>query len=830
MNSYLNCLEELFNTPKERTFTNRTEILKLLNSALTNMNDKSVPFQIFSIHGTGGIGKTRLVKEYSQMLSPETVLFVSFEIEKRSDLINNLYQIRKTLSRSCPFFDYALLRYWELTNPTALNDNFMLLFKKGFFQNLLDAVAEITGFSGNILSCEMQIPVILSPSAISNFMNELYIKLPQLLNHGIFKVISMTSSEQLFDKLPYLLGIEIKRLIENNDITYPVFIFDSYQESQPYSESEEWLFHLIDSIGQGLFIITSREPLHWKLESSILISHHLKEYPVDDARSLLEETIIDRPDLIDTIIKSTQCMPIYIDLALNVYESEKNITENKLIEKTLFQDRHKLVHYFINHLKNTWQNTVLNLATIRVFNEHIFKYLIEENILTCAPYEYNTIIQGNLFNYVSESKNSSLVKLHDVFCRDAQLGRPISECYYIYKSYIKYICYRRDILLLENNGSVLAALFQNILYLSIIFEERMYSENLLEIEIPVIEQILDIFFTLTSNRIRFEPIPVNNIKTNTIKKVCQFVNAKICEKENTLNTIHKLQKIGDVSCLGKHILSYEATLYYAKALAGHYNELEKWINKIDKKLDNQTKSEWFYNRIKIYQADCNMMHGHFKSVLISLKFLEENYVTIEDDYSIHRTIGHVQRFNFQLANAYNTYSVLKKKYAENTVFKEYLTTNIAETQCYFPTSEFIKQTQKLLDKIKTPYNVKNKGKILYALAIACVVEKQYEDAQNYINESIKINVKDGYQSGVLFAYMAQAYLDYACTGKVTKKTTDYIEHLLSKNNVYTYFRLPLLLMQNAQEAVDALESKYEWIDFKRTESEWCRFLNQLRNT
>ena len=78
--------------------------------------------------------------------------------------------------------------------------------------------------------------------------------------------------------------------------------------------------------------------------------------------------------------------------------------------------------------------------------------------------------------------------------------------------------------------------------------------------------------------------------------------------------------------------------------------------------------------------------------------------------------------------------------------------------------------------------------------------------------------------------MAQAYLDYACTGKVTKKTTDYIEHLLSKNNVYTYFRLPLLLMQNAQEAVDALESKYEWIDFKRTESEWCRFLKQLRNT
>lgn len=834
MNSYLNCLNELFNEPKERTFTDRTEILEQLNTALTKMLNKSEPFQILSIHGIGGIGKTRLVNEYKKILFPETILCVSFEIEKRSDKISNLYQIRKQIQYSCPFFDYALLLYWEMTNPTVLNDSFMQLFQNGFFQTLMEIVAETLGFSGNFVPVEITVPTLISPTALFDFLNEVYRKFPQLLHKDIFKMLSSASSEQLANKLPCLLGIEIKRLIEKEKITYPVFIFDSYQESQPYSESEEWLFHLINSVGQGLFIITSREPIHWNLKTGCLIPYHLKCYPKDDAQILLEETIINRPDLVDVIIESTQCIPIYIDLALNVYEKEIDITPNELIEKSLFHDRHKLVHHFINHLKTSWQSAVLNLATIRVFNREIFEYFINQNILNCAPYEYTAIISGNLFNYVSESTNGSLYKLHDVFCKDVQMGRPVEECYSIYKIYLKYICHRRDFLFAENNGASLAALFQNALYLAIIFEERMYSNCAFhcvhEIEICVVEQLLDIFFTLISNRVRFEPIPFDDIKTTVMKKVCQFVYVKIYEKNNTLQTIQNLRSIGDISCFGKHKLSYEATFFYARALVGHYNELECWIAKIEGKLNAQAQSEWFYNRIKIYQADCDMMRGRFKSALASLYLLKENTITIEDDYSIYRTIGHIQRFNFQLESACNTYKSLYTKYSTNIIFREYLTANLAETLCYFPSEDFINQTEKRLCSMKTPYNVKNKGKILYALGIACTVKRQYKKAQNYINECIRINRKDGYQSGELFAYMAQAYLDFACIGTIDSKTYNHIEHLLQKNDVYTYFRLPLFLMKDEQKAVEEIESTYEWVDFNDTKSKYCNFLTKLRNT
>lgn len=830
MAMYLDYLEDLFTPPKERTFTDRAEIMEQLNEALIKLNEGSNFFQIFSIHGIGGIGKTRLVKEFSK-ISPEPVVLISFEIEKRSEVINNLYKIRKTIEYSCPFFDFALLRYWEMTNPAVLNDQFMDVFQKNFFFSTLDFVAEILDIPVSALESEFTFPSVITPSTIIDFMNALFRRIPRFKHSTLYNAISSTSPDKLIEKLPTILGLEIGQLISVGKILTPIFVFDSYQESQPYSESEEWLYHLIKGACRGLYIVTSREPLHWNESGDHLIVHNLECYPEDDARKLLEETITNRPDLVDQIIESTQCVPIYIDLALNVYESEKTVVEEVLVEKALFSDRHKLVHHFISHMKPSWQTVVLDLATIRIFNFGIFEHLVKCNMLDCAPYEYSTIIQSNLFSYISESKNNNLYKLHDIFCKDAISGRPISECYTIYRCYLDYLCYRRDILVQDNNGTTLAALFQNAVYLAIELEERLLQEEAVSsIDQSVVEQLLDIFFTLVANKVRFVPTSYANIKTETMRKVCQFVYIKTYEKINTRQTLDALSQLGDVSCFGKHTLSYEAVLFYTKSLAGHYDELVTWVNQIESLLDDQAKYEWFYNRIKIYQADCYMLDGQFKSALESLTLLNNGYISAEDYYSINRTIGHIQRFNFQLVESQKTYSSLMKDYHNNSVYREYLAANLAEVECYFPDDTFIKRNNKVLASMETSYNIKNKGKVLYALAIANTVKKHYRTAQSHIDECIDINRKDGYQSGELFAYMAQAYLDYAQIGVVTDNTINQIEHLLICNGVYTYFRLQLAIMCDNKSQIISIGNNYDWIDFAHTEKEWRRFLLQLRNS
>ena len=833
MASYLDNIESLFEKPKERTFTDRTEIMELLIESLTRINEGSAPLQIITIHGIGGIGKTRLVNEFSKIINPEPVVFVSFEINKRNEIVNNLYRIRKEIKHSCPFFDFSLLRYWEMTNPTLLDDDFMNLFKKGFFVSVLDFVAEIANISISALSSKISLPSIVTPSTIVDFMNAVYRKAPQFLHSSVFKTISSTSADQLVEKLPTLLGFEIGNLISTERLIPPIFIFDSYQESQPFSESEEWLYHIIKAANKGLYIVTSREPLHWKGNADSLIPKDLQSYPKDDARKLLEETIKNRPDLVNLIIVSTQCIPIYIDLALNIYESEKTIVGEKLIEKALFKDRHMLVNHFVNHMNPSWQSVVFDLATIRVFNYEIFLYLINCRMLDCSPYEYTSIIQSDLINYVSNSKDSNLLKLHDIFCRDVQRGRPASECYSIFRSYLDYICYRRDLIVTENKGTTLVVLFQNALSLAVELEERLCQEQTTNIDSRldtiIAEELLDIFFTLVANRIRFIPLSYEGIKTDTMKKVCQFVYIKAYEKNNSLKTIEALKQLGNVSCFGKHILSYEAVWYYTRSLIGYYNDLEEWLNQVDDKLDDQTKHEWFYNRIKIYQADCNMMNGQFKTALDSLLLLENSYISIDDYYSIYRAIGHIQRFNFQLAEAQNTYRNLMNKYHNNSVYREYLIANLAESECYFPSNSFIRRYNKVLSSMKSPYNAKNKGKILYSLAIANTIKKHYSKAQNCINECLTINREDGYQSGELFAFMAQAYLDYALTGSINHSTSIKIDHLFNCNKVYTFFRLPLAIMYKDHLLLNRIGEEYQWIDFESTENNCRQFLCQLGN-
>ncbi len=169
-----------------------------------------------------------------------------------------------------------------------------------------------------------------------------------------------------------------------------------------------------------------------------------------------------------------------------------------------------------------------------------------------------------------------------------------------------------------------------------------------------------------------------------------------------------------------------------------------------------------------------------------------------------------------------------QKYHENTIFREYLTANCCETECYFPSQNFIRNVSIQLDSMTTPYNVKNKAKILYSLAIANTVKKHYQSAEKCIGQSLEINHADGYISGELFAYMAQAYLDYSQKGAVTVQTLNEIKVRLEKNEVYRFFQLPLALMANDESKVERIAIAYEWLDFEQTVEKYRQFFMLLR--
>ena len=170
---------------------------------------------------------------------------------------------------------------------------------------------------------------------------------------------------------------------------------------------------------------------------------------------------------------------------------------------------------------------------------------------------------------------------------------------------------------------------------------------------------------------------------------------------------------------------------------------------------------------------------------------------------------------------------LADEYVNKKGLLVYVLTNLCEANCYFRPEivfEIAPRVLELCDYLKRP---KEKAKIYYALAIANLHNKNYELVKMYIKKSILLNQEAHYPSGILFALMAQAYLDYAQTTSVLNTTLLKIKTLMQKGLVYQFFDLPLCIMSKETDILSQLESNYEWIDFSYSVEQYKKFLSLI---
>ena len=124
-------------------------------------------------------------------------------------------------------------------------------------------------------------------------------------------------------------------------------------------------------------------------------------------------------------------------------------------------------------------------------------------------------------------------------------------------------------------------------------------------------------------------------------------------------------------------------------------------------------------------------------------------------------------------------------------------------------------------------NLKNQGKLYYSMAIVQIRKGNFWSALANIRKSIDVNKQDGYKSGILFAYMSQAFYDYALFGRVKKENMNNIRSLLAKNKVYSFFELILYKMEGREDLAQAMKDNYEWLDFDETIRKYEAFLQDI---
>ena len=804
-----------FEALKLKKFVDREEFFELVEEEVAIYSNKRNHYlKIISIFGMGGIGKSRFLKELSNILEKQNnkdfkISYLTLEVDNKSQL-QSLIRIRRHINKPCYLFDYALLSLTEKNYIERINDDFIDVLKTNIFTDLLTLVQEsVGGF----------IPTGPSLNGTIELINEVIIKGKKQYTKGKYKDIVLLLNElieyspkELLGVLPNLLGADIKYNHKTNDYKKLIFLIDSYDVYD-----KNWIEELISSIGVGLYIITSRETIKWNAMDSFVCTIQMGEIPLPEAREYLNTYIPKKyKNIIEQILIATDRVPIYLDLAISTILKLNTYSED-VLTKISFKDKSDIVQKFLDHLSFEEQNTILVLSLIDIFDELIFDHLVADLNLPISKTQYNDFCSISIIDYIDD--NSHLKMFHNVFHINVSQITDFSVKHKVFNSYLSFIA-KRGILLYSNED--LYILFNNLMHLMLI--------NNISLSEKETEYFLDVFFVLYENNYN---VNIEEYSYNKNYILFSFLNAvRVFRKDIRQSFIFFEKIVGKEAELGKHKNSFYAIYYYVKSISGKYQIADNKFISFNESLDNSSILDWYYGKIKIYYNDLLMLKGQFKSSIVGFEEYKNEIIPYsslktDDIFECIKQVGHCYRFNFELTEAEKEYSKLWNDYENILPFKCYLLTSLCETNCYFNSKYVIDNYQDALKLTESIGQTRSYAKILYSIGIAEIVNGKYDEAKKHINDSINLNTKIGYKAGSFFAMIAKSYYYYSLNRTLSQKWISQLEQMVSELNVYRYLMLPVYIINNDTDNIERIHNENEWLDWNKTITNYIRFINLL---
>lgn len=546
----------------------------------------------------------------------------------------------------------------------------------------------------------------------------------------------------------------------------------------------------------------------------------MEELPAEDVRQALSEQLRYPENLIENIVQITKCVPIYLDLAVQALSE----TDEKALDEddVFFDDEDDIIQRFLYHLSTNERKVIIVLAIVQIFDQVIFEELVRKLHLQVDFLYFDDICKRSLVRNYEHDEH--FYKIHDVISENILKTQEIKNIQRILQVYLDFVLFKVSMLY---NSLQTSMLLKNII--------KLYGKTEVYVPTSAMEHILDLYFLVKESMLPFDCDNIDGFqKSQNLKNLYLFLCALSKERSNSSDRLAWLNKIDESSCaFGKHCISLSLMKGYLQALCEGTQFLKIAIEEISKTLTDEEQQEWYYGQTQIFHGDCLVSYGNFKTGINVLEKYEKiipHLVGKENDaFQVHRHIGHAYRFNMMLPEAEREYRELiygEGVYPTN-LQRVYILTNLCETYCYFKPSEVFNIQKEVLPLIDAFHDLKSKGKVYYSLAIALTQIKEYRWARKCINKSLAFNQKDGYLAGKLYAYMAQAYLEYALRKMVDPRTLETISTIQKTIQVYSCFQLPIALMQKDDSCLPQIQNTQEWLDFDRTLTCYRAFLRSL---
>lgn len=811
---------------REISFTDRERFINLIRTEYDNQCRTTSYFKIISWYGMGGIGKTRLLSEIRTIIETEflphdrniKLIFLKLEIAQSDNLLNALVHIRSQVGHPCPLFDYALLNYWNRVQISKFNEDFLKSLKTEWFQFFITA-GEFVSFPLSTLSEFLSLPLDTLLGGIKGTYLVLKNKYHERRYSCDINTIQRLSTSELQQCLGGFLGMELNRLFHTKHL---IVIVDAYEKFDS-SNFVDWLGTLISETYTGIFIVSSREKIFdgsKNFSPEILKNEQLEHLPPEEARILLQRELPSVSDsIIEHLIDITDCVPIYLDLAVNTYRNRwKQGQDCQTPAAFMLHDKNDLVRQFFHHLKDGEQHFMMILSLVQLFNQDIFEYFAE-HLHEISPFAYDKIRSLSLVSNVETDSN--FYKIHDAITANVRILLEPSERYGIFQMYLRFI---HNKLILLSSGTQKIILYKHLL--------NMVIQNRFELGETETEQLLDIFFDLKQT---MSDVDFSGVKGFSQYKPLQdfyyFTLAVYCERRDTLVRLTWLNHISETDCrFGKHKKSLTIIRGYLNEWCGDHSSMKMALEHVEPALQDIEIREWYYAQAKIFRGDYLTITGDFKKAERILKqFLQDIQKFPEQTNSIFqakRHLGHLYRFNLMSEKANHCYLSTRDEHEKyGTAIQEiYIVTNLCETNCFLHPEIVLENCYHGLELGKSLHDLKSIAKIYYAMAIAQLHYKKYKRARKYIQKSLRYNQIDGYRLGMLFPLLAEVFLCQCCRHPLN---TTSLERLLVQVQVYGFLKLPIAILKQDMGSLQEIQRQYQWLNFRETVAGYRSFFGKI---
>ncbi|MDA3043671.1 MULTISPECIES: tetratricopeptide repeat protein [unclassified Campylobacter] len=369
----------------ERIFTDRVEPKEAFLKALENLNQKD--YSVLAFYGVGGIGKTGLKEHFWDMIQKDEklknkIIYSYYDFEKDQNFTpSEVYKKladRFSINFKVKFnaFSLAYLIYLKKQNP-----NFE--FKKETLPFLEE---------GDIISSAV---MFISENAGSvaelatKLVGYLYKKFADIINPTLkteLEKLEIKEHYEIGQELPRFFAYDLEQFKDKNPDKKVVIFLDTYEllckkqkNDGDTLKQDEWVRNFIAQNEKILFVIGGRERLIWDLDdedgnewNKYLDQHILEELSSDDCRYFLNNCGITDTKIQDNIIKCSCGVPFYLDICVEIYESNngaenfENLKQNKVAERLL------------RYLDRSERATLELLSVANYFDKEIFKLIIDK--------------------------------------------------------------------------------------------------------------------------------------------------------------------------------------------------------------------------------------------------------------------------------------------------------------------------------------------------------------------------------------------------------------------------------------------------------------------